>query len=548
MEKRNFIEEIIEEANLAGRPCYTRFPPEPNGHLHIGHAKSICLNFGIEEKYNGSCNLRFDDTNPETESSEYVDGIRKDVHWLGFTETKENFTSDYFDLLYDYAVILINKGKAYVCDLTAEEIAENRGVPTRPGIPSPNRDRTPEENLLLFQGMKNGDFPGGLTLRAKIDMNYPNLHLRDPIIYRIKKVSHHRTGDKWNIYPMYDWAHGLSDAIEGITHSLCTLEFEVHRPLYKWFLEALDTPLLMPHPRQIEFARLNLSHTVMSKRILANLVKEGHVTGWDDPRMPTISGLRRRGYTPTAIRNFCETIGVTKVNSLIDVGLLEHSIREDLNKIAPRRMAVLDPLKLIVTNYDSEKEITKAKNFPEDETATRPIVWSKELWIEREDFREEANKKYKRMVPGRFIRLKYGYIVKCTGCKKDAEGNVTEVYCTYIPEAKSGEDTSGIKPKGTIHWVSAEDNKEIEVRLYDRLFAEEDPTEESVPDPNSLVTTKAYAEQTLLKELSLGDIFQFERLGYFCVDPDSKPGALIFNRTVTLKDTWNVKNEISKRV
>ena len=543
----NFIEQIIEEDLENGKnggSVYTRFPPEPNGYLHIGHAKSICLNFGIAQQYNGKTNLRFDDTNPAAEEMEFVDSIRKDVQWLGFQwEDQELYASNYFDKLYGFAIKLIEEGKAFVCDLSLDEFKEYRGVPTKPGKESPYRNRSVEENLALFEGMKNGDFPEGTkVLRAKIDMSSPNMHLRDPAMYRIKKAHHIRTGDKWNIYPMYDFAHSLSDAIEGITHSLCTLEFEVHRPLYNWFVEAVG----IHHPQQIEFARLNLSYTIMSKRKLSRLVNENIVESWDDPRMPTISGLRRRGYTPESIRNFADRVGIAKRENVIDVALLEFSIREHLNKIALRRMAVLDPVKVVITNYpEGQSEELPAVNNPEDENGgKRMMPFSREIYIERADFMEEPPKKYFRMGPGRHVRLKFAYILRCDDFKKDADGNVTEIYCTYFPESKSGSDTSGIKAKGTLHWVSAEHAKEVEVRLYDRLFNDADPDGHKDKDftefvnPDSLKIVKAMAEPSLL-EAKLGEHFQFERLGYFYPDSVySAEGKPVFNRTVPLKDTW----------
>ena len=542
----NFLEEIIEDDLNNGKNqgrVLTRFPPEPNGYLHIGHAKSICLNFGIAQKHNGKTNLRFDDTNPSTEDTEYVDSIREDIHWLGFEWNKELYSSDYFDQLYEFAVILIKNGWAYVDDSSAEEIASAKGTPTEPGTPTFYRSRSIEENLLLFQEMKTGKYTDGAkVLRAKIDLESPNMHLRDPLMYRIKHAHHHRTGDKWCIYPMYDFAHGQSDAIEKITHSICTLEFVPHRPLYEWFLEKLD---IYPS-KQYEFARLNINFTVMSKRKLLQLVNEKYVTGWDDPRMPTISGLRRRGYTPLSIRNFCERIGVAKRENLIDLSLLEFCIREDLNKTALRRMVVMDPIKLVITNYPKDKtELMKGENNPEaeDESSTRDIPFSSELWIEREDFMEDAPKKFFRLGPGLMVRLKSAYIIKCDDFVKDNNGRVSEIRCTYIPESKSGSDTSGIHVKGTIHWVSVKDAKAAEIRLYDRLFRVEDPSNEDGDfkeyiNPDSLsVISNAYIEPDLMNaKAGLG--YQFIRKGYFSLDIDSTPEKPVFNRTVTLKDSW----------
>ena len=541
----NFIEQIIEEDIRNGKndaKVQTRFPPEPNGYLHIGHAKSICINFGMAEKYNGLCNLRFDDTNPVKEDTEYVDSIREDIHWLGFQWAKEFYASDYFDQLYLWAEQLINEGLAYVDDQTQEEISKGRGVPTAPGVESPYRNRSVEENLDLFRRMRAGEFPdGSRVLRAKIDMASPNMHFRDPIMYRILHASHHRTGDKWCIYPMYDFAHGQSDSIEGITHSICTLEFEVHRPLYDWFCEALR----IHHPQQIEFARLNMTYTIMSKRKLLQLVKEHYVNGWDDPRMPTICGLRRRGYTPASIRNFAETVGVAKRDNIIDVSLLEFCAREDLNKTAIRTMAVLDPVKLIIDNYpEGQVEEMTAVNNPEDpEAGTRTVPFSKELWIERADFRENADKKFYRLSIDREVRLKYAYIIKCTHIVKDDEGNITEIHCTYDPNTKSGMPDSNRKVKATIHWASVAHSKKAEVRLFDRLFSVEDPDNcaegETFLDhlnPNSLVVTEAWVEPSLTLEKAMAiKHFQFERLGYFYADPDSTNEKLVFNKTVSLK-------------
>ena len=541
----NFIEQIIEEDIRNGKndaKVQTRFPPEPNGYLHIGHAKSICINFGMAEKYNGLCNLRFDDTNPVKEDTEYVDSIREDIHWLGFQWAKEFYASDYFDQLYLWAEQLINEGLAYVDDQTQEEISKGRGVPTAPGIESPYRNRSVEENLDLVRRMRAGEFPdGSRVLRAKIDMASPNMHFRDPIMYRILHATHHRTGDKWCIYPMYDFAHGQSDSIEGITHSICTLEFEVHRPLYDWFCEALR----IHHPQQIEFARLNMTYTIMSKRKLLQLVKEHYVNGWDDPRMPTICGLRRRGYTPASIRNFAETVGVAKRDNIIDVSLLEFCAREDLNKTAIRTMAVLDPVKLIIDNYpEGQVEEMTAVNNPEDpEAGTRTVPFSKELWIERADFRENADKKFYRLSIDREVRLKYAYIIKCTHIVKDDAGNITEIHCTYDPNTKSGMPDSNRKVKATIHWASVQHSKKAEVRLFDRLFSAEDPDNcaegETFLDhlnPNSLVVTEAWVEPTLTLEKAMAiKHFQFERLGYFYADPDSTEEKLVFNKTVSLK-------------
>ncbi|MBE2290137.1 MAG: glutamine--tRNA ligase/YqeY domain fusion protein [Chitinophagaceae bacterium] len=541
----NFLEDIIEndiEAGLHGGRVHTRFPPEPNGYLHIGHATSICLNFGLAKKYNGKCNLRFDDTNPTTEETEYVENIKNDIKWLGFTWDNELYASDYFETLYDFAVKLIEKGLAYVDDSTAEEIAAQKGSTTSPGINSPYRDRTIEDNLLLFREMREGKYKDGeKTLRAKIDMAHPNLLLRDPLMYRIKHEHHHRTGDKWCIYPMYDFAHGQCDSIEEITHSICTLEFIHHRPLYNWFIEQLG---IFPS-KQYEFARRNLTYTVMSKRKLLQLVNEGHVTGWDDPRMPTISGMRRRGYPAEAFIRFSDTIGIAKRENIVDIGLLEFCVREHLNKTTNRVMAVLDPVKLVVTNYaEGTTEWFTAENNPEDETSgTRQIPFTRELWIEREDFMEEAPKKFFRLTPGNMVRLKNAYIVKCDGCVKDSDGNITEIHCTYLPESKSGNDTSGLTVKGTIHWVSVAHARTAEVRLYDRLFRVEDPSNEDGDfkeyiNPDSMQVLPAAYIEPALAEAKPGDRMQFMRKGYFCADVDSTPEKLIFNRTVTLKDAW----------
>jgi len=544
----DFIREIINEHNQTGRfggRVHTRFPPEPNGYLHIGHAKSICLNFGIAQEYGGKCNLRFDDTNPSKEDVEYVESIMEDVRWLGFDwEDRLYYASDYFEQLYQWAIELIKSGKAYVCDLSAEEIRDYRGTLTQPGKESPYRNRSVKENLELFERMRAGEFPdGSRTLRAKIDMAHPNLNMRDPVMYRILRATHHRTGDRWCIYPMYDWAHGQCDSIEQITHSICTLEFENHRPLYDWFLDQLG----IYHPQQIEFARLNLTYTVMSKRKLLQLVSQGHVRGWDDPRMPTISGLRRRGYTPEAIRSFCARIGVAKVDSVVDIQLLEHCIREDLNRRAPRVMAVLRPLRLVLDNYpEGRVELMEAINNPEDPSmGTRTVPFSRELYIERDDFREVPPPKYYRLAPGREVRLRYGYLVRCTDVVKDpATGEVVEVHCTYDPATRGGDAPDGRKVKGTIHWVSAPHAQTAETRLYDHLFTQPNP--EEVPEgqdftvnlnPKSLETVTALVEPSLA-DAKVGERFQFERLGYFCVDPDSLPGKPVFNRTVTLRDTW----------
>ncbi|WP_106827874.1 glutamine--tRNA ligase/YqeY domain fusion protein [Parabacteroides pacaensis] len=546
----NFIEAFVESDLAEGKNngrIQTRFPPEPNGYLHIGHAKAICLDFGIAEKYNGKCNLRFDDTNPVKEDVEYVDSIQEDIKWLGFQWENIYYASDYFQQLYNFAVQLIKEGKAYVDEQSAEEIAKQKGTPTQPGIESPYRNRPIEENLDLFNRMNQGEFEeGSMTLRAKIDMSSPNMHFRDPIMYRIIKYPHHRTGITWKVYPMYDFAHGQSDYFEGVTHSLCTLEFEVHRPLYDYFIDLLKNNDNY-RPRQIEFNRLNLTYTVMSKRKLLQLVKENLVNGWDDPRMPTICGYRRRGYTPESIKNFINKIGYTKYDGIIDVALLEHAVREDLNVRAPRVAAVLDPIKLIITNYPKDKvEILEAINNPEDESmGSHEVAFTRELYIEKDDFMENAPKKYFRMTLGQEVRLKNAYIVKCTGCKKDENGNVIEVYAEYDPETRSGLPASNRKVKGTLHWVSTEHSLPAEVRLYDRLFSSENPGEEKdkelqeLLNPNSLkVLTNCRVEMELQKAQPY-DHFQFQRLGYFNLDPDSKDGKLIFNRTVPLKDTWS---------
>lgn len=544
----NFIREIIDDDIRNGKNegrVHTRFPPEPNGYLHIGHAKSICLNFGIARDYAGRCNLRFDDTNPAKEEVEYVESIIEDVRWLGFDwEDRMFYASDYFPALHDYAVELIKAGKAYVCDLSADEMRGYRGTLTEPGKNSPYRDRTIEENLDLFERMRTGEFPNGSrVLRAKIDMASPNINLRDPVIYRILHAEHHRTGDAWNIYPMYDFAHGLSDAIEGITHSICTLEFEDHRPLYDWFLDQLDVP---SHPRQIEFARLNLSYTILSKRKLLELVQKGLVRGWDDPRMPTISGIRRRGYTPEAIRNFAERIGVAKRDSVVDVALLEYCVREDLNRRAPRVMAVLKPLKVVLENYpEGQVEWMDAVNNPEDPSAgTRQVPFSRELYIERDDFMENPPSKFFRLAPGREVRLRYGYFIRCTGVVKDEAGEITGLRCTYDPETRGGNAPDGRKVKSTIHWVSAAQSVPAEIRLYDRLFTVENPSGQDGAftdylNPHSLDIITGCRLEPSLADAAPGSRFQFERLGYFCADSaDSAPGRLVFNRTVTLKDDW----------
>ena len=546
----DFIREIVANDLESGKhgSTVTRFPPEPNGYLHIGHAKSICLNFGISlENEGGVCHLRFDDTNPAKEDVEYVDSIKEDVRWLGFDWGGNIFfASDYFEKLYDFAIELIQAGKAFVCELTLDEIAEHRGTPTKPGTNSPYRDRSPEENLELFQQMRDGEFGDGTrVLRAKIDMASPNLHMRDPVLYRIRKTPHHRTGNKWCIYPMYDFTHCLSDSIEGITHSLCTLEFEVHRPLYDW---VLDNVTINCRPRQIEFARLNLNYTVLSKRKLLTLVEEGRVDGWDDPRMPTVSGLRRRGYTPASIRSFCKTIGMTKFNSLTDVALLEHSIRQDLNDITPRRMAVLRPLKVVVTNFDEDKvQELEAANHPKDpEAGTRTVPFTREIYVERDDFMEEPPRKFFRLGPGREVRLRFAYFITCNEVIRNAAGEVTELHCTYDPETHGGNAPDGRKVKGTIHWVSASHAFEAQVRLYDRLFTVEDPNKEDNGktyldhlNAESLEEIVGAKLEPGLARAEPGERFQFERLGYFCADAiDSQAGKPVFNRTVTLRDAW----------
>jgi glutaminyl-tRNA synthetase len=555
---RQMVAEDIRSGKWGGRVA-TRFPPEPNGYLHIGHAKSINLNYGIAAEFGGQFNLRFDDTNPEKEEQEYVDSIIADVRWLGADWGDRLFYgSDYFDRMYEYAVELIRKGKAYVCDLTGDQVREYRGTLTQPGRPSPYRDRSVAENLDLLERMRKGEFPdGSKTLRAKIDMGHANLNLRDPIMYRIVHEHHHRQGDKWCIYPMYDWAHGFEDSVEGITHSICTLEFENHRPLYDWFIDAVNEGRTddgsgpwgrkIHHPQQIEFARLNLTYTVMSKRKLLKLVKENYVRGWDDPRMPTISGMRRRGYSPAGIRQFCKLIGVNKFNSTVDVALLEHCLREDLNRTSPRVMAVLHPLKVVIDNYpEGQVEELDAINNPEDPAAgTRKVPFSRELYIEQEDFMEEPPKKFFRMAPGREVRLRYAYFITCNSVVKDAAGKVTELHCTYDPATRGGDAPDGRKVKATLHWVSAAWAQKAEVRLYDSLFTTPNP--DDAPEgrdftanlnPRSLETlADCYVEPSLANAAPLNR-YQFERLGYFCVDPDSTPGNLVFNRTVTLKDTW----------
>ena len=546
----HFIEQIIAGDAVSGKfgqRVHTRFPPEPNGYLHIGHAKSICLNYAMAHDNGGEFNLRFDDTNPAKEETEYVESIKADVRWLGADwEDRLFFASDYFSQMYEWAVQLIKQGDAYVCDMSQEEVRAGRGTPTEPGVESPGRKRSVEENLDLFERMKNGEFPdGSKTLRAKIDMGSPNFNMRDPVMYRILHAEHHRTGNAWCIYPMYDWAHGLEDSIEKITHSICTLEFEHHRPLYDWFLDRLG----VYHPQQIEFARLNLTYTVMSKRKLLELVKGKTVSGWDDPRLPTICGLRRRGYTPESIRDFCRKIGVAKFNSTIDVTVLENSIREELNKTAPRRMAVLRPLKLVIDNYpEGETELLDAINNPEENPPVlRKIPFSRELWIERDDFLENAPKKYFRLTPGQEVRLRYAYFVTCTGCEKDVDGNITTVHAVYDPATKGGDAPDGRKVKGTIHWLSAADAKTAEIRLYDRLFSVEHPDDASNPldykeylNPESLeIISDAKIEPALFDAAQSETRFQFERIGYFYPDKDSSPEKPVFNRIASLRDTWS---------
>ena len=541
----NFLEEIIETSIANGEPrVQTRFPPEPNGYLHIGHAKSICINFGLAKKYGGKCNLRFDDTNPVKEDTEYVDSIKEDIKWLGFDWAGEYYASDYFDQLYDWAVVLIKKGLAYVDDQTQEQIRETRGTISEPGTPSPWRDRSVEENLDLFERMRNGEFEDGAkVLRAKIDMAHPNMLFRDPIMYRILHTDHHRTGNKWCIYPMYDYAHGQCDSIEKITHSICTLEFDVHRPLYDWFIQALE---IYPS-HQYEFARLNLTYTMMSKRNLLKLVQEGVVMGWDDPRMPTICALRRKGYTPASVRAFAEMVGVAKRDNVIDLGKLEYCVREDLNKVAERRMAVLNPLKVVITNWEEDRvEMRQAVNNPEDENAgMREVPFSKVLYIERDDFMENPPKKFFRLCPGGEVRLRYSYLIKCDEVIKDQEGNIVELRCTYDPMSGDGSSSDGRRVKGVIHWVSAEHAVKAEVRLFDNLFVTENPRDNSQGqaswednlNPNSLVKVEGWLEPSL-KDAPVGKTYQFERVGYFCPDKDSCAEQLVFNRTVTLKDTW----------
>ncbi|MBC8322883.1 MAG: glutamine--tRNA ligase/YqeY domain fusion protein [Candidatus Marinimicrobia bacterium] len=541
---RHFIQRVIDEDNETGKfenRVQTRFPPEPNGHLHIGHAKAICLDFGIAKEYGGKCNLRFDDTNPIAEEEEYVDAIQEDVHWLGFEWDKLCFASDYFQQMHDYAVQLINQGDAYVCDLTAEEIRTTRGTLKEPGKESPFRKRSIEENVDFFNRMKNGEFSNGSkTLRANIDMAHPNLNMRDPVIYRILHANHHNTGDNWCIYPMYDWAHGLEDSIENVTHSLCTTEFEDHRPIYDWFLDRLD----VYHPQQIEFARLNLSYTLMSKRKLKQLVEGDHVNGWDDPRMPTLSGLRRRGYTPKSIRNFMDEVGIAKRENVMEIAKLEAILRDDLNKSAERRMAVLKPLKVIITNYEENKnEELDAINNPEDESAgSRIVPFSRELYIEQDDFMEDPPKKFFRLAPGREVRLRYAYFITCNDVIKDEQGNIIELHCTYDPATKGGSAPDGRKVKATIHWVSAIASMNSEVRLYDRLFTVPNPAAsknfEDVLNPESLVILNECKLEPSLSDVEFGEHIQFERLGYFYKDPDSTEQKPVFNRTVPLRNTW----------
>lgn len=543
----NFVRDIVVQDIRSGRHggrVQTRFPPEPNGYLHIGHAKAICIDFGLAAEFGGKCNLRFDDTNPTREETEYVDSIMADVRWLGFEWDGLYFASDYFEQLYDWAVQLIQAGMAYVCDLSADEIREHRGTLTEPGKDSPYRNRSVEENLDLFTRMKNGEFPdGSRTLRAKIDMASPNLNMRDPVMYRILHMDHHRTGDAWSIYPMYDYAHGQSDSIEEVTHSICTLEFESHRPLYNWFIEHLG---IFPS-QQIEFDRLNLTYTVLSKRRLLTLVQEGHVEGWDDPRMPTLSALRRRGYTPEAIRNFCTSLSVSKTNNTVEIALLEHFVRDDLNKTAPRVMAVLRPLRIVIDNYpDDLVEELNAVNNPEDESmGSRRVPFSKVLYIERDDFREDPPKQFFRLAPGREVRLRYAYLITCDYVVKDAEGNIVELHCTYDPATRGGNAPDGRKVKSTIHWVSAAHALDCEVRLYDKLFMKENPSDlEAGQDftanfnPQSLEVLSACKVEPSVRDASIGTRYQFERLGYFCIDRDSAPAALVFNRTIGLRDTW----------
>jgi len=580
---RNFIQEIIDGDLKTGKwdgRVHTRFPPEPNGYLHIGHAKSICLNFGLAQEYGGKCNLRFDDTNPVKEEEEYVQSIKEDVRWLGFDWNELRFGSDYFKQMYEWAVELIKKGKAYVCELNAEQTREHRGTLTKPGAPSPFRDRPVDENLDLFDRMRKGEFPdGSRTLKAKIDMTHPNINMRDPVMYRILHADHHRTGDKWCIYPMYDWAHGLEDSIEGITHSICTLEFENHRPLYDWFIEAInedrgpDSPYgpHIVHSQQIEFARLNLNYTIMSKRRLLELVQDDHVHGWDDPRMPTVSGMRRRGYTPEAIREFCRRIGVAKFDGISEMALLEHCVRDDLNKRAPRVMGVLRPLKLVIDNYpDEQTELLDAINNPEDpEAGVRKIPFSKTLYIEQNDFMSDPPRKFFRLAPGREVRLRYAYFVTCTDVVKNDAGEIVEIHCTYDPATRGGDSPDGRKVKGTIHWVSADHALDIEARLYDHLFTSPDPS--AVPaggdykdnlnhdslDTLSGAKLESSWEQALNAKGPHGEPYvsnwpdgirrvQFERQGYFCLDPDTTTNKLVFNRTVSLKDSWTKMQKSQK--
>ncbi len=546
--RSDFIRDIIKKDLKEGKNSnrvHTRFPPEPNGYLHIGHAKSICLNFGLAEEFSGQCNLRFDDTNPTKEESEYVESIKEDVRWLGFDwEEKEYYTSDYFDRLYEFAILLVKKGKAYVCDLSADEMRKYRGTLKEPGENSPYRKRSIEENLKLFNGMREGKCEdGSRVLRAKIDMSSPNLNMRDPVIYRILHRRHHRTGNDWCIYPTYDWAHGQSDSIENITHSICTLEFEDHRPLYDWFIDQLG----IHHPQQIEFARLNLTYTVLSKRKLLELVEKKYISGWDDPRMPTLSGIRRRGYTPEAVRSFCTEIGVAKADSTADIALLEYFVREDLNKKAPRVMGVINPLKVVIDNYpDGSSEELTAINNPEDPSkGTRNVPFSKILYIEKEDFMEDPPKKFYRLAPGREVRLRYAYFIKCIDVVKDTDGNIIELHCTYDPETKGGDSPDGRKVKATLHWVSAKHSISAEVRLFDHLFTKDDPLKleeghdfKENLNPDSLKTANNCWLEPSLSSVRPGDIYQFERLGYFCVDQDSTMEKIVFNRTVTLRDKW----------
>ena len=544
-EPANFIEDFVEEHNLDGRfggEVITRFPPEPNGYLHIGHAKSMCLNFGLADKYGGRCHMRFDDTNPAKEEEEYVESILQDVRWLGWDWGEHlYFASDHFDKLHDFAVDLIKKGKAYVDDLDQEQIRKYRGTLTEPGVESPFRDRSVDDNLSLFRGMKEGEFEEGTkVLRAKIDMASGNINMRDPVLYRILKTPHHRTGEQWVIYPMYDFAHGQSDSVESVTHSICTMEYEDHRPLYDWFLDSLD----VYHPQQIEFARLNLSNTVLSKRKLVQLVREGRVGGWDDPRMPTLAGLRRRGYTPESIRSFCEQVGVAKRQNVIDIAMLEHAVRDDLNRRAPRVLAVLRPLKVVIENYpEGQSDELDAINNPEDPDAgTRKLPFSRELYIERDDFMEDPPRKFFRLGPGREVRLRYGYFITCTDVIKDAAGEVVELRCTYDPETRGGQAPDGRRVRGTIHWVSAEHAVDAEVRLYDHLFTSERPDDDddfmTTLNPESLETVPSAKVEPSLADAVPGEKYQFERIGYFAVDPDARPGEIVFNRTVTLRSSW----------